>query len=131
MSLSRVQKLLTLAASAALIGSHHEAVAATLNAARIAERSGLDIHEISEHYNVNLLWILPWTEEQAPAERFSHVAHVACDDGSTLLVYEAPCGIYIERMASEADDYHYLGRGFWRDCEPQEAVLFAREAWGC
>ena len=131
MSLSRVTKLLVLAASASLIGSYSEAAAATINAARIAARCGLDINELADAHNVSLLCTIEWTEEKAPAVLFSCVANITCEDGSTLNVYEAAEGIYIERMASEADDFHYLGRGFWRDCEPTEVVYFAREAWGC
>lgn len=131
MSLSRVTKLLVLAASAYLIGSPREGDAATINAARIAARCGLDIHALADAHNVSLLCTIPWTEEKAPAVLFSCVANIECTDGSTLSVYEAPEGIYIEHMASEANDFHYLGRGFWRDCEPTEAVLFAREVWGC
>jgi hypothetical protein len=131
MSLSRVTKLLVLAASATMIGSYGEAAAATINAARIAGRCGLDINELADAHNVSLLCTLEWTEEKAPAVLFTCAANITCVDGSTLNVYEAPEGIYIERMASEAEDFHYLGRGFWRDCEIQEAVYFAREAWGC
>lgn len=40
-------------------------------------------------------------------------------------------GILIERFGDEAQDFRLLGRGFWRDCEPTEAVCFARDAWGC
>lgn len=131
MSLSRVTKLLVLAASAYLIGSPREGDAATINAARIAARCGLDIHALADAHNVSLLCTIEWTEEKAPSASYTCVANITCVDGSTLNVYEGPEGIYIEHMASEANDFHYLGRGFWRDCEPTEAVLFAREVWGC
>ena len=50
-------------------------------------------------------------------------------DGSTLVIMTAPEGVWIERIADEARGYRLLGRGFWRDCEIQEAVYFARDAW--
>lgn len=131
MSLSRVTKLLVLAASAYLIGSPREGDAATINAARIAARCGLDIRALADAHNVSLLCTIPWTEEKAPAASYTCVANITCVDGSTLNVYEGPEGIWIERLGGEDVDFHYLSRGFWRDCEPTEAVLFAREAWGC
>ena len=131
MSLSRVTKLLVLAASAYLIGSPREGDAATINAARIAARCGLDIHALADAHNVSLLCTIEWTEEKAPAASYTCVANVTCVDGSTLNVYEGPEGIWIERLGGEDVDFHYLSRGFWRDCEPTEAVLFARDAWGC
>ena len=131
MSLSRVTKLLVLAASAYLIGSPREGDAATINAARIAARCGLDIHALADAHNVSLLCTIEWTEEKAPAASYTCVANVTCVDGSTLNVYEGPEGIWIERLGGEDVDFRYLGRGFWRDCEPTEAVLFARDAWGC
>lgn len=131
MSLSRVTKLLVLAASAYLIGSPREGDAATINAARIAARCGLDIHALADAHNVSLLCTIEWTEEKAPAASYACVANVTCVDGSTLNVYEGPEGIWIERLGGEDVDFRYLSRGFWRDCEPTEAVLFARDAWGC
>ena len=134
MSLSRVTKLLVLAASASLIGSYSEATAATINAARIAARCGLDINELADAHNVSLLCTIPWTEEAAPSDLGPCTIHnIVLADGSGFCVYEAVsgAGVWIERMSSDATGNQYLGRGFWRDCEIQEAVYFAREAWGC
>jgi hypothetical protein len=133
MSLSRVTKLLVLAASAYTIGSPREGDAATINAARIAARCGLDIHALADAHNVSLLCTIPWTEEAAPAGQYTAGLHIQCNDGTNLLAHEAldGSGVWIERMGDEASGYRYLGRGFWRDCEIQEAVYFAREAWGC
>ena len=135
MSLSRVTKLLALAASAYLIGSPREGDAATINAARIAARSGLDIYTLADAHGVSLLCTLPWTEEAQPADSglCTPCPTVRCADGSSLIVMECVngAGVYIERMSSDATGNQYLGRGFWRDCEIAEAVWFAREAWGC
>lgn len=131
-STARVRKLLALAASAALIGSAHEAKAALVAAARIAEAHGADLLPLADEANVDISCLVPWTEEEAPAVHFvSNLPIVTCDDGSMLRIYESDLGILIERFGDEALDYRLLSRGFWRDCEPAEAVLFAREAWGC
>jgi hypothetical protein len=134
MSVSHVTKLLALAASAALIGSPRECEAATINAARIAARCGLDICELADTYGVSLLCTIPWTEEKAPSDLGPCTIHnVVLADGSGLCIYEAVsgAGVWIERLSSDATGNQYLGRGFWRDCEIAEAVWFAREAWGC
>lgn len=123
--------LFPLTPAAYIIGSPREGDAATINAARIAGRCGLDINELADAHNVSLLCTIEWTEEKAPSAHYTCVANVTCVDGSTLNVYEGPEGVWIERLANEAGDFHYLARGFWRDCEIAEAVWFAREAWGC
>lgn len=46
-AVSRITKLLALAASAAMIGSPNEASAAIVNAQRIAEREGIDIEPLA------------------------------------------------------------------------------------
>ena len=128
---ARIAQLLALAASALTIGSVHEAEAATLGAARVASTCGIDLLPLADAAGVSLLCTIPWTEEAAPAGHSWHVvATIECADGSSLVVYESTAGIWIERYASEANDSRYLSRGFWRDCEPQEAVWFARAAWG-
>ena len=81
---------------------------------------------------VDLSVLVPWTEEQTPSGirfRGDEVAPVLLADGSTLVIMTAPEGVWIERIADEARGYRLLGRGFWRDCEIQEAVYFARDAW--
>lgn len=131
-AVSRIARLLALAASALSIGSVHEAEAATLGAARVAAACSIDLLPLADAVGVSLLCTIPWTEEAAPAGySWRAVTTVECADGSSMVVYECEAGIWIERIASEADDSRYLSRGFWRDCEPQEAVWFAREAWGC
>jgi len=132
-SAARVRKLLALAASARMIGSPHEAHAAALAAQRIADAAGVDILPLADELGADLECLVPWTEETPTMARFygRPVATVLCDDGSTMLVLEdEEHGIIIERRAGEAGDYRLLSRGFWRDCEPTEAVLFARAAWG-
>lgn len=129
---ARVRKLLALAASARLIGSPHEAHAAALAAQRIADAAGVDLLPFADEVNFDLSCLVPWTEEEAPAAHFvSNLPIITCDDGSMLRIYEGDLGILIERFGDEAQDFRLLGRGFWRDCEPTEAVCFARDAWGC
>lgn len=131
---ARIAQLIALAVSAQAIGSHREAQAATCGAARIAHTCGVDIRPIADAANLSLLCTIPWTEEAAPrGVMFTGGPSIECADGTFMIVYTAEdeSGIMIERIASDADDFHYLGRGFWRDCEMQEAVWFAREAWGC
>ena len=133
-STARVRKLLALAAFARLIGSPHEAHAAALAAQRIADAAGSDLLPLADEFGADLECLVPWTEETPTMARFlgRPVTTIHCDDGSSMLVLEdEEHGIIIERRAGEAGDWRLLSRGFWRDCEPTEAVCFARDAWGC
>ena len=133
---ARVTKLLALAASCFALGLRGEATAACTAAQVHAARAGIDLHELCDEPRflaVDLSVLVPWTEEQTPSGirfRGDEVAPVGLADGSTLVIMTAPEGVWIERIADEARGYRLLGRGFWRDCEIQEAVYFARDAWG-
>ena len=133
---ARVTKLLALAASCFSLGLRGEATAAVTAAQVHAARAGVDLHELCDEPRflaVDLSVLVPWTEEQTPSGirfRGDEVAPVGLADGSTLVIMTAPEGVWIERIADEARGYRLLGRGFWRDCEIQEAVYFARDAWG-
>ena len=133
---ARVTKLLVLPASCFALGLRGEAPAAVTAAQVHAARAGIDLHELCDEPRflaVDLSVLVPWTEEQTPSGirfRGVEVAPVGLADGSTLVIMTAPEGVWIERIADEARGYRLLGRGFWRDCEIQEAVYFARDAWG-
>lgn len=128
---ARIAQLLALAVSAQSIGSVREAQAATCGAARVAATYGVDILPLADAANLCLLCTIPWTEGVAPAGLMVPRKTVVCDDGSSLVIMEHPTGIYIERMSDDATGNRYLGRGFWRDCDVQEAVWLARDVWAC
>lgn len=133
---ARVTKLLTLAASCFALGLRGEATAAVTAAQVHADRAGVDLHELCDEPRflaVDLSVLVPWTEEPAPSGvgfDGCAVAPITLADGSTLVIMTAPEGVWIERIADEARGYRMLGRGFWRDCDAQEAVYLACDAWG-
>jgi len=129
---SKTSKVLALAASAFAIGSFAEAHTAFLMAGRVAQEEGIDVWEVCDEMNLNGAWTVPWTVERAPThERMRGVDPIDMPDGSTYLIFEGPSGVMIERWVPHpGDDYRMVARGFWRDCEIQEAVYFAREIWG-
>ncbi len=131
----RILKLLVLAAGAAAIGSHGESRAAIHAAAKQAALAGVDLWALCDtderFLHLDLTCTVPWTEEPVGSvSGFVALAPVRCADDSVIAIYAADEGVMLEHYAS-APDYRLLNRGFWRDCEPQEAVWFAREAWGC
>ena len=136
----RLAALLAIAASATALGNRGEAVAATRAAARVAAKAGIDIWDECDrlgaidpkYLHIDLCCTVEWTEEPAPeGVHFISTVPFRMRDGSLVAVYQAKGheGVWLERYA-DAPDYRLLNRGYWRDCEVQEAAEFAHEAWG-
>lgn len=128
---TRTAKILALAVSTALIGSSAEAATAFLMAGQVAAREGVDIWALCDALNVDASKTVAWTCESAPrGETLKGGAVITLADGSMLQPYEGAGGVMIERWVAVGDDFRMTGRGFWRDCDLQEAAFFALEAWG-
>lgn len=132
-ALALVVKLIALAGSTYALGNYgeHDAAvrAAHIHAAK-AGVVGLEFWRMCDRFNANATCLVPWTNEQVPAGMLAPRKRIALADGSALAVWEGETGVMVEWYASEAQDEILLGRGFWSDCEIQEAVWFARDAWG-
>lgn len=128
---TRTAKILALAASAALIGSPAEAATAFLMAGQVAAREGLDIWAVCDALGLDASKTVAWTCEPAPrAVTLRGLAVITLADGSMLQPYECDEGVMIERWVALPDgDFRMTGRGFWRDCDLQEAAYLALDAW--
>lgn len=130
---ARVTKLLALAASTYALGNYGEHDAAVLAAYIHAERAGivgLEFWRLCDAVGANATAIVPWTNEKVPAGPFAPCKRIVLADGSTIVPWTNEAGIMVEWYASEAQEEILLGRGFWRDCDVQEAVWLACDAWG-